>query len=121
MAQLHLKPTTARRFDAYRVALELVALVRPFAARIRREDKELANQLTRALPSIPQNLAEGMRRVGDDRAYLLTVVLGSADEVRTIVDVALVSGMIEAEEAAHAEELADRVCAMVFRVREKLA
>ena len=91
MAQLSCTPLSARRLDAYRVALELVSLLQPVVTRIAREDKDLAAQLRRALPSVPQNLAEAMRRTGRDRAHLLTVALGSADEVRCLVDVALIN------------------------------
>ena len=114
-------PISARRLDAYRVALELVAWLRPLVARIARDDQDLAHQLKRALPSIPQNLAEAMRRTGRDRAHLLTVALGSADEVRCVVDIALAAALLQADEAETAEKLADRVCAMLYRIRERLA
>ena len=121
MAQLSCTPLSARRLDAYRVALELVSLLQPVVTRIAREDKDLAAQLRRALPSVPQNLAEAMRRTGRDRAHLLTIALGSADEVRCIVDVALINQHLLPHEAAQAERLADRVCAMLFRLRQRLA
>ena len=121
MAQPTHTPLSARRLDAYRLALELVALLQPALARIARDDKELAAQLRRALPSVPQNLAEAMRRTGRDRAHLLTVALGSADEVRCIVDVARVKQQLHADEATQAEALADRICATLFRLRQRLA
>ena len=49
---------SARRFDAYRVLLELIALVDPFIARIAKHDAKLADQLAEALPSTIQNFAE---------------------------------------------------------------
>ena len=121
MATHPLTPTSARRLDAYRVALELVAQVQPFICSIARTDPDLARQLKRALPSVAQNLAEGMRRTGRDRAHLLTIALGSADEVRTIVDIAAVQQLIDAALAAAAEATADRVCAMLYRIRQRLA
>ena len=121
MAQLTRSPLTARRLDAYTTALDLVALLRPLAGRIAREDKDLAHQLIRALPSIPQNLSEAMRRTGKDRAHLLTVALGSTDEVRCIVDIALAAEILRPHEAAAAETLSDRIAAMLFRIRERLA
>lgn len=120
MTQLNLSPTSARRLDIYKVALELVAFVRPFIARIASADPDLARQLKRALPSVPQNIAEGLRRTGRDRAHLLTVALGSTDEVRTIIDVALVNAVLDADEALAADTLADRVCAMAFRLRQRV-
>jgi hypothetical protein len=37
--------------------------------------------MRRSLPSIPHNLCEGLRRIGNDRSHLLTVALGSAEEL----------------------------------------
>lgn len=121
MAHAPCSPTSARRFDAYRVALELVAAVQPLIRPIARLDPDLARQLRKAVASAPQNFAQGMRRTGKDRAHLLTVSLGSADEVRTILDVAMASSLVAAEQTALPDQLADRFCAMAFRVRQKLA
>ena len=113
-----LMPLAVRNLDAYRVALQLVSALRPLCGQIAAVDKDLARQLGRAAPSMPQNLAEGMRRTGRDRAHLLTVALGSTEEVRTIVDVVVAWGMLTAAEAAPLDELADRLCAMTFRLRQ---
>ena len=121
MTTLPLSPTSARRLDAYRVALELVAHVQPFVPCIARHDPDLARQLKRAFPSVVQNLSEAMRRTGRDRAHLLTIALGSADEVRAIIDIAQVQQIIAAPQAAAADATADRVCAMLYRIRERLA
>jgi four helix bundle protein len=121
MAKLTLNPTSARRLDAYRVTLELIAVVTPLLARIIQRDPELGRQLKRALPSVGQHIAEGMRRTGRDRAHLLTIALGSADEVRAIIDIATMMQILTVEEAAKADELADRICAMVYRIRQRQA
>ena len=113
-------PQSARRLDAYTIALELIAYLRPHVERTRKCHKELADQLDRALLSIPNNLCEAMRRTGDDRAHLLTVALGSAEEVRSSVDVALINGLLPPPDAAHAEQLADRFCATTYRLRQRL-
>ena len=42
-------------------------------------------------------------------------------QVRSIVDVAKVQQIIAADEAARADATADRVCAMYFRIRQRLA
>jgi four helix bundle protein len=115
-----LKPLAVRNLDAYRVALQLVSALRPLHRRIGSVDKALAGQLSRAAPSMPQNLAEGMRRTGRDRAHLLTIALGSTEEVRTIVDVAVAWGVLTVDEAAPLDALADRFfCAMTYRLRQK--
>ncbi|MDI7268850.1 MAG: four helix bundle protein [Myxococcota bacterium] len=114
-------PTSARRLDAYKVALELIAYCRPFVPRLRRFNPRLCAQLTEALASTLQNLAEGMRRTGNDRAHLLTVALGSCEEVRAVLEVAVAFGVLCAAEQQGAEALADRVCAMTYRLRARWA
>ena len=114
-------PLSARRLDAYRVGLELQRYMTQRVQRIGRHDKSLADQLKRALASMVNNLSEAMRRTGRDRPHLLTISLGSADEVRASIDVAVVNDYLEAEEAQHAEALADRFCAMTYRLRQRFA
>ena len=121
MMNRNLEPLSARRLDAYRVALELLEYMAPRVQRIRRGDKELAGQLQRSLPSIVHNLSEAMRRTGGDRAHLLTVSLGSADEARSSIDIARVVGLLPAADAQQADALADRFCAMVYRLRQRQA
>ena len=112
-------PLSARRLDAYRVGIELLAYMRPRVERIARRDRALARQLERSLPSMVNNLAEGMRRTGGDRPHHLTIALGSADEARASIDAAVANGYVEAWEAEHADGLADRFAAMVYRLRQR--
>lgn len=113
-------PLSARRLDAYKVALELLAYMQPHVDCIKRANKDLAGQLNRSLPSIVNNLCEAMRRTGGDRAHLLTVSLGSTDEARSSIDFALISGLMTPHEAQHADNLADRYCAMTYRLRQRV-
>lgn len=119
MAQLIRRPTSTRRLDAYKVALQLVAFVQPLVTRIAKHDKDLAQQMRRSLPSIPHNLCEGLRRIGNDRSHLLTVALGSAEELRVGIDIAACLGILTPAEAQTADQLADRTCAMLFRLHQR--
>ena len=121
MVNTNRQPLSARKLDAYRVGVELLSYMRPFLERFAKDDRELASQMKRSLPSIVKNLSEAMRRTGADRAHLLTVALGSADEVRSGIDIALAYGLMQPEQARQAEHLADRFCAMTFRLRQRLA
>jgi four helix bundle protein len=94
-------------------------LCRPFGPRLKRFNPRLGAQLTEALASTLQNLAEAMRRTGSDRAHLLSISLGSCDEVRALLDAALAFGVLSASEQQGAEALADRVCAMTYRLRQR--
>ena len=110
---------SARRLDAYRVGIELQTYMRPHLQYISKGNKNLAEQLDRSLPSMVNNLCEALRRTGKDRTHLLTVSLGSADEARASIDSAMVNGFMQTQHAARADELADRFCAMVYRLHER--
>lgn len=120
-AQILCLPTSARRLDLYQVTLELIALCRPLGPRLKRFNRRLGAQLTEALASTLQNLAEAMRRTGSDRAHLLTVSLGSCEEVRALLEAAVAFGILSRAEQQQADALADRVCAMTYRLRQRWA
>jgi len=115
------KPTSARGLDIYRVTLELCSLCRPAIARLSRFNKRSGAQLVESLSSTLQNLSEALRRTGKDRAHLLTVSLGSCAEVRAILDAARAFGAITEGEQQKADALADRICAMGYRLQQKAA
>ena len=83
--------------------------------------RRLGAQLTESLAPAAQNLAEGMRRTGKDRAHLLTVALGSCDEARALIETAVAFGVVSPAEWQQADALADRVCAMTYRLRQRSA
>jgi len=117
-SQPQTKPTSARGMDIYRVTLELCRYCRPLLARIGRFNKRSGAQLAESLFSTLQNVSEGLRRTGKDRAHLLKVSLGSCAEVRAILDAAQAFGVITASEQQTADGLADRVCAMGYRLQQ---
>lgn len=114
-------PDSARQLDVYRVALELIGACQPLRARLQRFNRRLGTQLTESLASTAQNLAEAMRRTGKDRAHLLTVALGSCDEARALLEAAVAFGVISGTDQRAADALADRVCAMTYRLRQRCA
>jgi four helix bundle protein len=96
-------------FHAYDVALELARAVGPIVALIARHDPSLADQLRRAVTSVPLNVAEGNRRAGRDRPHHFRVALGSASEVQACLDVAAALGYLAREAVAPAVAPAERV------------
>ena len=115
------RPDSVRQLDVYRVTLELITACRPHRPRLKQLGRRLEAQLNSALASTLQNLAEGMRRTGRDRAYLLTVALGSCDEVRALLEAAVAFGVLSAAEQQATDAVADRVCAMLYRLRQRAA
>lgn len=114
-----LRPDSARRLDVYRVTLALISACRPHLQPLSRFNRRLGAQLTESLASSLQNLAEGMRRTGKDRAHLLTVALGSCDEVRSLLEVAVAFGVLSDQQQSQLDALADRACAMLYRLRQR--
>jgi len=104
------------RFEVLEVALALVAALRALVERIQQSDGELATQLRRAGSSVPLCIAEGAQRSGRDRPHLFRVAAGSAAEVRAALRVAVAWGYLEAAAVVPAEQLLDRVAAMLWRL-----
>ena len=105
-----------REFEALTRAIELAKAVRAPLEAIARRDRSLAEQVRRAVTSVPLNLAEGSRRAGRDRLQAYRVAAGSADEVLVALRVAEALGYLGEGQAREAVELADRVIAMVTRI-----
>ena len=98
------------------VRFQLVAALRPLVPRIKRQDRSLAVQLTRAASSVALNVAEAdYSDPGTKRSRLFTAA-GSANETRAALRVAVEWGYCGAGEAAAARELLDRIIAMLWRL-----
>ena len=114
-----LYPDSPRRLDAYHVALQLIDTCQECCAALRRFNKRLGDQLVESLCSMLQNLSEGLRRTGKDRAHLLTVSLGSCEEARCLLDVCRSFKLLSPERHQVIDAQADRVCAMTYRLRQR--
>ena len=98
-------------FDAHSVALACAAALGPALARVAKGDADLARQL-----SVPLNLAEGSRRTGQDRMHHYRIAAGGAEEAMSALALGLAWGQLKAEDVAMAEEHADRLRAMLWRL-----
>ena len=103
------------KFEALEVAVELVGAMRPIVEQVRRQDRDLAEQMRRATTSVPSNIAEGSRRQGRDRNHHFSIAAGSADEARVQLRIALAWGYVEQVSVGPALALVDRVLAMLWR------
>ena len=83
----------------------------------------LTSQLRRACVSIPANIAEGNGRSSSkDYAHFVSIALGSAREVETLLILGKEFGYINAESDLKASmELLDEVCRMLYSLRLKLS
>jgi four helix bundle protein len=101
------------------LSFEAIEALRPLAARIRRQDRSLAEQLVRAASSVALNIAEGdASEAGNQRARFFNAA-GSASESLAALKVAVAWGYLGAEEAGSAALLLGRVLAMLKKLARR--
>ena len=99
----------------YETALEVIRLLRPVIAEIRRRDPHLAEQLTDASNGIALTMAEGSYSRGRNRHALYHRALGSAKESGACLDVALACGYLESIDPRVRAGLSS-VCAVLYSI-----
>jgi four helix bundle protein len=98
------------------VAIEAIREAREVVETIRRRDKDLGEQVRRALSSIALNVAEGNRSEGGNRLSRFSTAAGSTAETRAALRVAVAWGHVEVEQTEAIEARLDRVAAMLYRL-----
>lgn len=101
----------------YPVVLELVRRLSPYLPVLRARSGELADQLERALISIPLNLAEGAYSRGKLRHARYHTAAGSAREALACLEVAEALGSLQPLDGEIAA-LFDRVLGTLVRLLE---
>lgn len=105
-----------QQMDVYVAAIEYVGQTRPLVVRLRRTDLALADQMHRAVVSIPLNIAEGAGEYSPaDKARFYRYALRSSTETLAILDVCRKLRLMKPEEEI-AYETGDRVVAMLTRL-----
>ncbi len=99
----------------YSVALEVVSLLKPVIAELRRRDPHLAEQLRDASTGVVIQMAEGSYSRGRNRHSLYHRALGSAKESGACLDVALAAGYVESIDPRIRAGLSS-VCAVLYSI-----
>jgi four helix bundle protein len=100
-------------------SFELIGALRPLMARIKKQDKSLADQLARAASSIALNIAEADYSDGGNKRARLFTAAGSANETRAALRVATEWGYFQAEEAAAAQALLNRIIGTLWKLTHR--
>ena len=107
---------TKTPFQALDVSIQSVEVLRPLVARIREHDRDLGEQLRRALSSVALNLSEGSGSRAGHRLARFSTAFGSNEEARAALRVAVAWGYVAPADIADGDALLDRVSAMLFRL-----
>ena len=111
------KPTPrSTTFDVLEVAIEAIGEMRLIVGRIRQRDRDLGEQIRRAMSSVALNLGEASGTHGGHRAERFSTASGSCVEVRTGLRVAAAWGYVAREDVAAVDAQLDRVAAMLYRL-----
>jgi four helix bundle protein len=82
----------------YPVVLDLVRKLAPMVQRLRRQSPALADQMERALISVPLNIAEGAYSRGRNQSARFQTAAASAREVQACLETAEAMGFIAARD-----------------------
>ncbi len=105
-------------FLAHEIAMELITAFRPVVERVAPRDKDLAGQMRRAATSAAANTAEGGRRSGGDRLHAFRIASAETAEAVTHARIAAAWGHVDAADLAEVLALADRLQAVLWRLRQ---
>jgi four helix bundle protein len=107
------RPPHPPRFLVLDLSIRAIEVLRPIVARIRHHDRDLGEQLRRALSSSALNIAEGNRSQGGHRLARFSTAAGSNAESRAALRVAVAWGYVGAHDIESGDALLDRVAAML--------
>jgi len=113
---MHAATPPSSRFQVLEVAIQAVETLRPVVARIRQCDRDLGEQIRRALSSVALNIGEANRSEGGNRLSRFSTAAGSNSEVRAALRVASARAYVNGTGVETGEQLPDRIAARLHRL-----
>ena len=104
------------QLDVYRCALDLYRRIGRIVKGLPRGEAELRSQMKRARISVPFNIGEGVGKRGAARAAAYEIALGETKELMVALDCVEIDELAPAAEVAAAQDLADRIAAMLTKL-----
>ncbi|HEY8942926.1 MAG TPA: four helix bundle protein [Polyangiaceae bacterium] len=98
------------------LSIELIQALRPLMPRIKRSDRSLADQLTRAATSVALNIAEAEHSDPGTRKSRFFSAAGSANESLAGLRVAAAWGYLSAAETEAAANLLRRIIGILWKL-----
>jgi four helix bundle protein len=104
------------KLETYRCALELYRSVGAITAGFPHGEADLKSQMKRAARSVALNIGEGAGKRGRARAAAYEIALGETKEIFVALDCVEIDQLGPAALVTAAQELADRLAAMLTRL-----
>ena len=107
------------QLDAYKAAIEFLALATTILARYPKGKGAMRDQLRRASLSIPLNIAEGYgKRTTPDRNKFYDIARGSAHECGAVLDASAILKLVDEEHFLLGKTLLVRIVQMLVKMTQ---
>ena len=105
------------KLDVYNAAIELIVVVEEIVNQFPRGRSYLADQLQRAVTSIPLNIAEGAGEYSsNEKIRFYRMARRSATECAAVLDVCKKLSLLNEKHLQHSRELLIRIVAMLTKM-----